>query len=398
MQLSVVIVHYKVPAHLEQCLFSLKCALEGVSAEVIVVDNGPALSAQPELSNRFPDVRWITAGNNLGFAAGCNLGWQKATGEKILFLNPDTLVTSSAIGQCLTALESADAVGCRLINGRGFFLPESKRNIPQLRSAFFKITGLATIFPSSPLFNQYAMGEMDERSSGDVNVLTGAFMLVRRGVLEKLGGFDESFFLYGEDIDFCKRMKEAGFVIRYEGGKAVIHCKGASSSDKGSAYFHHFYRAMSVYAGKYYIFPVSALLQLIILVWQWLHRILYAGKKILFPPPSVDLLKSTWLLIGEKNETEVLAGIMRNKWGQGLLLSEADLASTDPKSWRSENRRIVFCIGKLPLESVIQQVQQTQGASVTMYWHFNSCSMAGSGYSYLFCRSLFEQEQVNSIQ
>lgn len=384
MQLTVVIVQYKVPAHLEQCLCSLKSALVGLSAEVIVVDNDPDLSVQPKLSSRFPDVRWIVAGKNLGFAAGCNMGWRSAKGENILFLNPDTLVTSSAITQCFSALNRADAIGCRLINGRGVFLPESKRDIPSLRSAAFKFTGLASLFPSSPLFNQYAMGEMNEMSSGEVNVLTGAFMLVRRKVLEKLGGFDESFFLYGEDIDFCKRMREAGFVIRYEGEKAVIHCKGASSSDKGSAYFHHFYRAMSVYVGKYYSFPVAQLLQMIVFGVQWLHRLSHTAKKWLSPQEGIDHQKVHWLLVGEKNEAETLADRFRNKWGIGLQLTVIDPATNDPKSRIPENAVVVYCIGQLSLDLVIDQMEQIKEARATLYWHVNSCSIVGSGHSYLF--------------
>lgn len=384
MQLSVVIVHYKVPAHLEQCLCSLKRALPGTSAEVIVVDNGPDMSAQPDLPGRFPEVKWIAPGKNLGFAAGCNLGWRIAKSENILFLNPDTLVTSSAITQCLSALASADAVGCRLINGRGQFLPESKRDIPHLRSAAFKITGLASLFPASPFFNQYALGEMSEKFSGEVNILTGAFMLVKRPVLERLGGFDESFFLYGEDIDFCKRMKDAGCIIRYEGEEAVIHCKGASSSDKSGAYFHHFYRAMSVYVGKYYSFPLAPLLQLIIFLWQWLHRLLYAVKKTAFPIQAIDPQKANWVLVGEKSETDLLVDRLRDEWGQELRVTAIDLAAAPAKHQTPSNSVVVFCIGKLSLESVIQKVQIEQQATATLYWHVNSSSMAGSGRSYLF--------------
>jgi hypothetical protein len=225
---------------------------------------------------------------------------------------------------------------------------------------------------------------MNERSSGEVNVLTGAFMLVKRKVLEKLGGFDESFFLYGEDMDFCKRMKEAGFVIRYEGENAVIHCKGASSSNKGAAYFHHFYRAMSVYVGKYYSFPVSRLLQLIVFVWQWLHRLLQTVKKMFFPRKSIDPHKVNWFLIGDKNEAESLADKLRTEWGNGLQLTVNDPISFDPQNRIAKNCVVVYCIGIFSMESVIQQVQEMKGIHATMYWHVNSCSMAGSGHSYLF--------------
>jgi GT2 family glycosyltransferase len=158
MQLSVVIVHYEVPAYLEQCLCSLGIALHSEDAEVIVVDNGASTKNKPGLLDRFPHVKWIPSGSNLGFAAGCNLGWQRAQGDVILFLNPDTMITSIALNGSVAALAHAAAVGCRLLNGSGFFLPESKRTIPSIRAAAFKMMGLAALFPRSAYFNQYALG------------------------------------------------------------------------------------------------------------------------------------------------------------------------------------------------------------------------------------------------
>ena len=385
MQLSVVIVHYEVPAYLEQCLCSLDVALQSEDAEIIVVDNGASTANKPALLDRFPRVMWIPSGSNLGFAAGCNLGWQRAQGDVVLFLNPDTLITRAALNHCIAAMAQAAAVGCRLINGNGFFLPESKRAIPSLRAAAFKMMGLAALFPRSAYFNRYAMGEVPERTGCNVEVLTGAFMIVQRSVLEKLGGFDASYFLYGEDVDLCRRIKEAGFTSRYEGLAAVIHCKGASSAGRSAAYFHHFYRAMSIYARKYYSPLLAAWLWLMIHGREWLHRLVHLLASLFFPAPVLLPATCQWQLVGDPSDCQVLAEMMRKKWGDTISLTFADRpVNEQPDQGYSTSRNSVriFCIGKMSLESVIEKIEEAPGG-VNLYWHSNSRSLVGSGHSYM---------------
>lgn len=385
MQLSVVIVHYEVPAYLEQCLCSLGIALHSEDAEVIVVDNGASTQNKPGLLDRFPHVKWIPSGSNLGFAAGCNLGWQRAQGDVILFLNPDTMITSIALNGSVAALAHAAAVGCRLLNGSGFFLPESKRTIPSIRAAAFKMMGLAALFPRSAYFNQYALGNVPDRAGCKVEVLTGAFLAVQRSVLEKLGGFDASFFLYGEDVDLCRRMKEAGHTSWYEGSAAVIHCKGASSAGRNAAYFHHFYRAMSIYARKYYTPGVATLLRLIIHCREWLHRSVHRLATIIFPVPVLRPEACHWQLEGEASDCQLLADMLRKKWGETLRVSFVDgrvNQQTPPDFSAYQNSVRVFCIGKMSLESVIKKIEEAPGG-VNLYWHSNSHSMVGSGHSYI---------------
>lgn len=387
MQLSVVIVHYQVPAHLEQCLCSLGKALDTINAEIIVVDNGSENSSIVKLSARFPQVHWIYSGKNIGFAAGCNLGWRKAMGEVILFLNPDTLVTSLAITRCLNALQQADAAGCRLINGQGCFLPESKRSIPRTRSTFFKMTGLSALFPQSAFFNQYARGELSDRSSCDIEVITGAFLMTKRTVLEMLNGFDEGYFLYGEDVDFCRRMKEAGLTLRYEGQNAVIHSKGSSSIGKTGNYFHHFYRAMSVYVQQYYSFPFTQFFQVGIFLREWAHRWYHQILQLVFPPAPVIPAACRWWLIGEETDTKALAFLLKKKWGEQLNISFLPPAENNfscPGELTAANHILVFCVGNQKLESIIGTIEGAPTMPVTLYWHTNSHSMAGSGHSYLF--------------
>lgn len=387
MRLSVVIVHYQVPAHLEQCLCSLQEALDERTSEIIVVDNDGEVGAIANLSLRFPAVHWISAGKNIGFAAGCNLGWRKSKGEAILFLNPDTLVTSLAMTRCLKALQQADAVGCRLIDGRGRFLPESKRSIPRGGSAFLKMTGLAAVFPQSAFFNQYARGEVPDHASCEIDVLTGAFLMAKRNVLELLNGFDESYFLYGEDVDFCKRMKEAGLTLRYEGEDAVIHSKGSSSISKTGSYFHHFYRAMSVYVQKHYFFPLSFLFRMGIYFREWAHRLYHQGSLLFFPPQPIDPIACHWWLMGDESDMKALADLLKKKWGEQLrisLLSPAENNYLQASGLVAPNNILVFCVGALKLESIIRKIEVRQSAPITLYWHNESHSMAGSGRSYLF--------------
>lgn len=387
MQLSVVIVHYWVPAHLEQCLCSLKKALESVTHEVIVVENSPETMSDDELPVRFPWVRWIKNESNIGFAAACNIGWKNASGELILFLNPDTMITSLVIERCLAAMQQSDAVGCRLINGRGRFLPESKRSIPGIRSAAFKLSGLSALFPQSGWWNQYARGEIPEQSSGPVDVLAGALVMIRKPALEMTGGFDEDFFLYGEDIDLCKRLKEQGLVLWYEGGEAAIHFKGASASKKSGEYFHHFYRAMSVYVKKNYPIPLALPLWVLIFFRQWAHRLLHLMGRIFFSEIALHPSASHWLLVGDEQECSLLASKLKLKWGEGLTISVMSPEEADhlaPGYFSSSNCIWVYCIGKLPLEAIIKKIQANGSARFTLYWHLHSCSIVGSDHSSRF--------------
>lgn len=384
MLLSVIIVHYRVPLYLAQCLYSLEVALAGKEAEIIVVDNDSQPDQTIQLINRFKQVRWIAPGENIGFAAACNLGWKQSSGEYVLFLNPDTLITAQAIDSCLGQLiknNTVGAVGCRLVNGFGYFLPESKRSLPSLFSAGCKLTGLSALFPRSAIFNQYALGNVDSKDSCAVEILTGAYLLVPRKVLEDVDGFDEAFFLYGEDVDFCRRIGDAGYTCWFEGGTSVIHFKGASSRHRGRHYFNHFYRAMMVYCNKYYPYPVKNILQAAIFIRQQLHQGWSVLRNAMFPQKPFQQNSYRFLLVSIGEESEQLIRPLRESNFLDLSVEEISWVTwiSDTKGIKQQLQpsNVVFCIGQLSLEEVVNWRAENPAGQLCFYWHVKSDGMVG---------------------
>ena len=253
MNLSVVIVTYRVLPFLEQCLSALELALGDTNAEIIVVNNQGGDASDDLIQQRFSNIQLISLPENLGFAKACNIGWRKSKGKHILFLNPDTLITSRSIQASIELLEQNErngAVGVRMIDGSGRFLPESKRSFPTIQSAFFKLFGLANLFKHSNTFNAYATPHIEEKSIHEVEVLAGAFMVVKKKVLEQVNGFDESYFMYGEDIDLCKKITDAGYHLLYLGEATILHFKGESSRKMGWLHIKRFYNAMLQFIGN----------------------------------------------------------------------------------------------------------------------------------------------------
>jgi len=253
--LSIIIVNYNVRYFLEQCLCAVQNAVVGMEAEVIVVDNHSADGSVEYLGPLFPGVQFIANIENGGFAKANNQALARASGEYVLFLNPDTLVPENCFALCLEFMKTnpeAGALGVRMIDGRGRFLPESKRAFPSPMASFYKLMGLAALFPASGIFNKYALGNLDEHKNHEVDVLAGACMLVKKKILDALQGFDESYFMYGEDIDLSYRVQEAGYQNHYFAGTTIIHFKGESSRKSGFNYVKFFYSAMLVFVQKHY--------------------------------------------------------------------------------------------------------------------------------------------------
>lgn len=252
--LSIILVNYKVSRFLEQCLLSVRRASKSVDVEVIVVDNASGDDSIDYLSPRFPDVRFIAAETNLGFAKASNLGFHASKGEIILFLNPDTILSEESLSGAIAFLEDhpgAGALGIRMIDGTGRFLPESKRAFPDPATAFYKIIGLAKLFPRSPRFARYHLGHLSARENHAIDVVSGAFFLVRRAVLERVGLFDEQFFMYGEDIDLSYRIQQAGYTNFYFSDSTILHFKGESTQKQSFRYVRLFYGAMSLFVQKH---------------------------------------------------------------------------------------------------------------------------------------------------
>lgn len=254
MTLSIIIVNYNVKLILEACLNSVTEAIKNIAAEVIIVDNASSDESIGYLQPGFPRFTFISNTINEGFSKANNRALAIAKGELILFLNPDTKVPENCFQQCISFMKAhpdAGALGVRMMNGEGEFLKESKRGFPSPMVSFWKMTGITGMFPRSPVFSKYYLGHLDEHQTHEVDILSGAFMMVKKETLQKTGGFDERFFMYAEDIDLSYRIKLAGYKNYYFAGTSIIHFKG-SSTKKDFKYVRQFYKAMSLFVKKYY--------------------------------------------------------------------------------------------------------------------------------------------------
>ncbi len=255
MDLSIIIVNYNVKHFLNQCLISVQNALKGIEAEIIVVDNNSVDGSVKLLQEKFSNVILIANDKNTGFAVANNQAIKIAKGKYILLLNPDTVVQEDTFSKCISFMEenkNAGALGVKMFDGNGVFLPESKRGLPTPLVAFFKIFGLSTLFPKSKLFGQYHLGYLSKNETHIVDVLSGAFMLLRKKTIDKVGLLDESFFMYGEDIDLSYRITLAGYKNYYYSKTNIIHYKGESTKKSSINYVFVFYRAMIIFAEKHF--------------------------------------------------------------------------------------------------------------------------------------------------
>jgi GT2 family glycosyltransferase len=279
MQLSVIIVNYNVKHFLEQCLYSVQKATAGIQAEVLVIDNNSSDHSVEYLQPRFPRIRFIANTENTGFAKGCNQGLAQASGKYILFLNPDTIVPEDCFQKCISFLESqpaAGALGIRMLDGSGKFLKESKRAFPSPLTSLYKLFGLARLFSRSRTFSKYHLGYLNEKENHEVDVLAGAFMMIKKEVLDKIGSFDETFFMYGEDVDLSYRVQQAGYKNYYFAGSNIIHFKGESTRKGSMNYVRMFYTAMSLFVRKHYGGSRAGIFNFLIHVAIWFRAALTA--------------------------------------------------------------------------------------------------------------------------
>lgn len=245
MKLSVVILNYNVRYFLEVCLRSVEAAIANIDAEIIVIDNHSSDDSCAMVKQLFPSVHLIENKENSGFSKGNNKAVAQAKGEYLCILNPDTIVSEDSFVKLLdfsAAQENLGIVGCQLIDGRGHFLPESKRHIPTPKVAFQKVIGCT---------DAYYANHLQTDAVGPVAILVGAFMWMKRAVYQEVGGFDEAYFMYGEDIDLSYKVKNAGYHNFYYGATSVIHFKGESTL-KDAQYAKRFYGAMQIFYKKHF--------------------------------------------------------------------------------------------------------------------------------------------------
>lgn len=253
--LSIIIVNYNTREILRRCLRSIRGRDHGVAIQVVVVDNASRDNSTAMVRKEFPEITLLVNEQNLGFSAGNNRGIPYCSGEFILLLNSDTLVLPGTLERMVAfARENHDAgiLGCKLIRPNGELDWACRRGFPTPMVALFKLLGFHRVFPRSRLFGRYNMTYLDPHRTYEVDSVVGAFMMIRRTVLDTVKGLDEDFFMYGEDLDLCFRAKEAGYRVFYVGQNQVIHIKGASSRKESFRMNYHFHRAMILFHRKHF--------------------------------------------------------------------------------------------------------------------------------------------------
>lgn len=279
MELSVVILNYNVRYFLEQCLRSVQEAIRNLEAEIIVIDNASSDESGSMVASLFPEVIYIQNTENVGFSKANNQAVEKAKGNYLCILNPDTAVAEDTFVKALNYYKKTPGIGSlgvRLMDGTGSFLPESKRNLPTPWVSLQKLMGRG---------GNYYASYISEFENGKVPVLVGAFMLMTKEIYEVVGGFDEDYFMYGEDIDLSYKIEKAGYVNHYYGQTTVLHYKG-ESTQRNAAYFDRFYGAMEIFYDKH--FKKNILLEKVVSsgvkLAKWKNKNLKSEKVKSLPP------------------------------------------------------------------------------------------------------------------
>ncbi len=342
MKLSVVIVNYNVKHFLWQCLDSVRRASKGLDVEVWVVDNASSDKSIDYVRVDFPDVHYIENTENVGFARANNQAIRQATGDLVLLLNPDTFVAEDTLAHCIHFFEEherAGAVGIHMVNHDGSFARESRRGLPTPATSFYKVVGLGRLFPTHRRFAKYYMGHLPEFADGQIEALSGAFMMLRRKALEEVGLLDETYFMYGEDIDLSYRIGRAGWE-RWYTPKLMLHYKGESTQQTSFRYVYNFYHAMLIFFRKHFarrywfawLFVEMAVLAMGILSmarkwmergWRWLKKVTGINRLQQLRPGSPETL----LFIGSNEAWEQVQAICSR---EGLAATRADDIPSDP--------------------------------------------------------------------
>ena len=254
LKLSVIIVSYKVRFYIEQCLYSLFRAVDGIETEVYVVDNHSGDGSVEYLTQKFPDVNVISSNRNLGFSRANNIAIKQCVGEYVLLLNPDTIVGEHTISDVLGFMDNykrVGAAGVMMLKDTGEKAMESRRGVPTPMTSFYKMSGLCARYPNSRRFAHYYMSYLSWDEPAQIEIISGAFCMLRREALDKVGLLDEDFFMYGEDIDLSYRFLKAGYENWYIPTK-ILHYKGESTHSSSFRYVHVFYDAMLIFMRKHY--------------------------------------------------------------------------------------------------------------------------------------------------
>ncbi|MEP6844494.1 MAG: glycosyltransferase family 2 protein [Panacibacter sp.] len=388
MRLSIIIVNFNVRYFLEQCLYSVQSAITTINAEVLVVDNCSNDGGIEYLQQKFPWVKFIVNKQNEGFARANNIALRRAKGEFVLFLNPDTIIPENILTESIRFFETHEDAGCigvRMLDGKGRFLAESKRAFPSPVASFCKLTGLAALFPKSAFFNRYALGALDQNIVHEVAVLCGAYMMGRRDLLQKMDGFDESFFMYGEDIDLSYRIQQMGKKNYYLGHLMMVHFKGESSAKNRGRYMLLFYSSMQIFVKKHYQ-GMRALGLKVLLYGGITFR---AAISFLAMPVRVVFDSIAGALENDEKDIHLIGDAVSTMEAEKIILRHK-LKKTFKGSLLIDKKeqfagasggKIIFCTGSLlSFEETIQTICKNPGRNYYKWHALNSGSIVGSNH------------------
>lgn len=327
--ISVVIVSYNVSHYLRLCLESVFKAARGHCIEVFVVDNASSDDSVNMVKEYFPQVRLIENQQNIGFSKANNLAIKEAKGKYLLLLNPDTILPETIFDTCLKIMREhpeVAAAGIRMIDGRGQYLPESKRGLPTPLVSFFKISGLYRLFPNSKVVNKYYLGNTSPCENQYIEVLAGAFMFVKRDVASEVGYLPEEYFMYGEDVDFSYQILQKGYKNYYIAEDKILHFKGESTKKGSFNYVYVFYKAMAVFSAKYFGNGIAFFYHVLISIGIFLTAFVAIIKRLIISLglPVVELIAiyfGFWYIhdYWEKNHRFISGGEYPDIYVYGIL-------------------------------------------------------------------------------
>ena len=374
MQLSVIIVNYNVKYFLEHCLLSVIKACCNIDAEILVVDNNSSDGSKAYLLPKFPTVRFVWNPDNPGFASANNQMLAEATGQYVLFLNPDTIVPEDCFTKCMDFFQSRSdcgALGVRMTDGSGCFLRESKRLLPGLLSGLYKSLGFA---------GMYYADHLPERQDNITAVLAGAFMMLSREAIEITRGFDEAFFMYGEDVDLSYRITKAGLNNYYFAGTTVIHFKGESTQKQTTLYIKNFYGAMELFVKKHY--NRERLHYPLMKAGIALSKMI-AQRRIKKPVKTGTPLPNNAVTIIAGNEHDILkAHNLVLQATPPYIVTKKILHPSETFSLRFKveetSGAVIFCEGILSNKSIIEALQHVPAGCTAMFYEQGATSIIGS--------------------
>lgn len=372
-------------------------ALKNINGEIIVIDNNSSDGSFDFFRNLFPQVKFTWNKNNIGFAKANNQALEIAKGEYVLFLNPDTIIPEDCLEKCISFLKSKNndaALGIKMLDGSGKFLNESKRAFPSPLTSFYKLAGLSKLFPHSKTFARYHLGNLNNNQNHKVDVLAGAFMIIPKKILEKTGGFDEQFFMYGEDIDLSYRIQKAGFTNYYFAESSIIHFKGESTKKGSLIYVKMFYKAMSIFVKKHYGEKKAGFYSICLNTGIFFRGSISAfskiGKKLFINKRQIADAKTVVLIAGNEKEFEEVENLLKSgapgKTIKGRIETDGTFSKNTIGSFCDlENifsfataREIIFCEGQLSFKKIIAAMQKVPGNVAIKLFAKGSHSIIGS--------------------